>query len=142
MPKDVVGGNRYDQGNRNVARVALIFLVVMIAVNLCLFVWDTRNGHSISPAVFAALICAMAPLIVSMRPRWELRPDALVDLRKKTQISYDSIEGVRVVKSRKNGAKVFAIQADGKTHTLDVLQGEAFAREMGAKIGRMKLAGA
>jgi hypothetical protein len=61
-------------------------------------------------------------------------------LGKKTAIApYVSILSVRVIKSKKNGSKVFEIVTSQKTHKLDVLQGEAFEKDLASHIGAAKI---
>jgi len=130
-----MSGTKYDHSNKKVAAGTLVFLGIVMAVMAADFVWHVQHDHSMPLPFFAALLLPVAPLIASLRPRWQLTPHALRDLRKRTEIPYASIQGVRVVKSSRSGAKVFAIQAAGKTHETKVLQGDAFAGELEAKLG-------
>lgn len=142
MAKELVRGTKYDHSNRNVMVGALAVVGMMIAVISALFFWRMHHGRPMPVVDVIALCPLLAPLAVSLRPRWQLSPDALLDLRKKTQIPYTYIDNVRVIKSKRNGTKVFAIQAGGKTDTIDVLQGDAFADDLGRKIGAGRIVAA
>lgn len=125
----------YDHANKRAMIVAASMMIFAIVFSLALQIWGLHRGHPIPVVMTAPLILCLVPILVALKPRWQLTPEALLDLRKKTRVPYALIEDVRLIKSCRNGAKVFAISAAGQISKVDVLQGDAFAKDLGARIG-------
>jgi hypothetical protein len=103
--------------------------------------WD----HTNHPSPFIALVGFLPIMAIATQPRWQLGADALWQLLGKVKTTaiapYASILSVRVIKSMRNGSKVFEIVTPDKTYKVDVLQGDAFEKALASHIDAAKIIG-
>jgi hypothetical protein len=144
MPKLVLEGPTYDHSWHTFMKVCFIFLCVCMATILAMLGYVAFHDHQqISAVPMFPLAMSMPLLAIGLAPRWQLAADGLWDLRGKSKkkgalAPYSDIHSVRLLKTKKNGAKTFEIVTGKRTAKVDVLQGEAFESELRNRIGSDK----
>lgn len=148
MPQPVLDGPKFDHAMKPFLLVMMWFLIAMFAVEAGLIVWAlAHHDHDkvrLMP-VFTPFVVIPAIVVPGLRPRWQLAPDGLYDLRrniKKGPLAYyGEIQSVRVTKQRRNGAMWFEISLrQGKPVKVDVLNGQAFQQELDARVPQLQQA--
>jgi hypothetical protein len=132
----MLDGTKYDHSLKSVIRPLLVCALALYIAGLF---WDIAHhtGLAFARRPLGIFLCVIPAMAMVLKPRWQLGPDALWLLSGKKRViaPYVSIEGVRVIKAKGDGSKIFEITSSGKTYKLDVLQGEAFEKDLANHIG-------
>jgi hypothetical protein len=143
MASDTLDGTKYDHSLKSLVLVLFICMLTLYAVGLSLTFWDfTHHIGKFSAGPFVIFLWTFPVMVIGLTPRWQLGTDALWQLRgKKTVIApYTSIESVRVIKTKRNGSKIFEVISSGKTYKVDALQGDAFEKDLASRIDAARIA--